>query len=594
MRLVHTVMISTLLAGTLFAAVHPAEEKPQDPWKDFSRVHETQPVPEDRRCGLESIRREEAGAILKFLSSDLLNGRETATPGHDIAAEFAATLFSIWGIRPAGDPLAAKPGGMFDPTPAAPSAGRSYFQEIEFKETLSSEGELVVVLQRGKHRETRTFFPDVDYTFLARKNQSISAPVVFAGYGLQEDSLKLDEYRGLDVRGKIVMLITGTPGKGNPESPFSQGRLKEKYHPARPSRHRLSPKVKLARDKGALAVLLVERDPQADGDVAKKVLDSREVDDEKPIVSRERRKLSPIESGESMPWEALPYVRISRELADEILGFDNMSVQTVIEAMETRLVPRSKELSGISVTLNHRAKTQLVRSRNVLGFIEGSDPSLKNEVVVIGAHLDHLGRKGDYIFNGADDNGSGSVAVLEVAEAFARNPRKPKRSILFALWTGEEVGLLGSRHYVSHPTFPLKKTVACLNLDMVSRKWETSRLKMINKAWRLGIPEKAIDEIDTDDLLTLSLDAGSEAVLKAVTESNQYLGTTIYIRRSESKMWGTDHAPFARADIPWIFFFAATTDDYHEPSDSFAKVSLDLIEKVSRLTYLSAFHLADR
>jgi hypothetical protein len=588
------ICLSIVLFFTITGILFPQQKEGTEAiWKDFSIVEKAEVVPETRSRGLESIQAGDALAYLGFLSSDLLEGRETGSRGYDIAAEFAAAMFSLWGIEPAGDVISKETDGRSASGEKSGAAIRSYFQEIQFKENLKNEGQLTVRYRRGAFAETRTFLPEIDYSYYTRKSESIQAPVVFVGYGLSEKSLKFDEYRGVDVKGKIVMILTETPAKGDPQSPFNQGKLKEKYYPTRRSRMRLSPKVKLAKEKGAIAVLLVENDPAVAGDVAKKTLDSKRVNDEKPIFSRSRRRLSLIEAAPPMPWETLPYIKISREMADTMLGFFDLTVEKIKAGYRERLIPQSRPLSGLTLTLENRAQTQLVRSSNILGLIEGSDPVLKNEVVVIGAHLDHLGRKGDYIFNGADDNGSGSVAVLEVAEAFAKNPVKPKRSVLFALWTGEEVGLLGSRYYVGHPYLPLKKTVANLNLDMVSRKWTTERLKQINRRWRLGMPEEALEKIDTDNFISLALDANSPAVDEAVRNSNKYLGMTLYIRRSKSRMWGTDHAPFAFHNIPWVFYFAATTEDYHEPSDSIEKVSPDLIEKVARLTYLTAFNLAD-
>jgi Zn-dependent M28 family amino/carboxypeptidase len=345
-----------------------------------------------------------------------------------------------------------------------------------------------------------------------------------------------------------------------------------------------------------VAIILAENSPGEKGDVAKRVLDSRRLDDAKPIVPGERRKLFLIDATEVLPFKKLPTVRVSRQMADEILKLDGESVISLKNKIEGDLEPHSKALAGVSFTLESSVKTRLLRTPNVLGYIEGSDPELKNEVVVVGAHLDHLGKRGDYVFNGSDDNGSGSVAVLEIAQAFARNPEKPKRTVLFALWTGEEKGLLGSRHYVSRPHIPLARTVATVNLDMVSREWSKERLKGMSLMFGIEISEEELEALDVSRFLTLSYQDEDEAVRKAALGANEHVGLTLMLRKAEGMgmgAGGSDHAPFALKGIPGAFFMAGMTDDYHQPSDSIEKANGGLMEGIARLAYLTAASLAD-
>jgi len=293
-----------------------------------------------------------------------------------------------------------------------------------------------------------------------------------------------------------------------------------------------------------------------------------------------------------MSRDSIPTIRISRSMADEILGLVGQNVETLKGKIEETLQSHSMPLDGVTFTISNKVETKLVNSMNVLGYIEGSDPELKEEAVVIGAHLDHLGRRGDYIFNGADDDGSGSVGVMEIAEAFARNPVKPKRSVLFALWTGEEKGLLGSRYYVAHPFF--SKTVADLNLDMISRVYDKERLARMARRWGEEIAEEALEKIDVKKYVSLSYDAHTPKIEEIIRENNHHVGLHVHISASEEASGGSDHAPFGRAKIPWAFFIAAMTEDYHQPSDTVDKVSPDLMEKIIRLTYLTAFSLADQ
>ncbi len=593
-----TMLIFLILCAfsfALFSGQQAEEKKKTDPMADLCLVEKTQPVQEKVKTGFDSITAKDAIAYLKFISSDLLEGRDTASLGHDIAAEYVASMFTLWGIKPAGDFTRPAAGGMFAAMQGAKKPTRSYFQNIGFREILGNSGDIRVEWQKGQQKKSRTFLPNMDYTYFASGTQTLTAPVVFVGYGIQEKSLKFDEYKNINVKGKIVMMLSETPGKDDPDAPFNKGELKEKYNPPRRMRRMTSPKSSLAKKLGAVAILMVENSPNKNSDVAGKVLASRKVSDERPIIPGKRRNIALIE-GDSlpMPWDTIPTIRISREMTDIILDYVGQDIKTLKGKIEKSLQSHSMPLSGVSLTLTNKAETRLVGSRNVLGYIEGSDPKLKDEVIVIGAHLDHLGKRGDYIYNGSDDNGSGSVGVMEVAEAFSKNKIKPKRSILFALWTGEEKGLLGSRYYVSHPFFPLDKTMACLNLDMISRQWDQAGLKRMSRMFGMDISKEMMEKIDIKNFISLSYAAESPELDDILRANNQHVGLSLHLRKTESAMGGSDHAPFAMNKRPWVFFFAAMTEDYHQPTDSVEKASPNFMQKIIRLTYLTAFTLADK
>jgi Zn-dependent M28 family amino/carboxypeptidase len=254
------------------------------------------------------------------------------------------------------------------------------------------------------------------------------------------------------------------------------------------------------------------------------------------------------------------------------------------------------DIPGTKLALNTTAKSSLVRSSNVLAYLEGSDPNLKSEFVAIGAHLDHLGKWAEYVYNGADDNGSGSVAVLNLAKAFVTNPEKPKRSILFCLWTGEEEGLLGSRYYVQNPAFPLAKTVAYINLDMISRAYDERSISRMARMMNFPAAEDLVKKIRPASFITAQFSAG-DGYGDIVRNADRYVGLDVFLRQAgtqERGMGGSDHSSFAAAKIPYVYYMAGMTEDYHQTSDSVDKVSGVIIEKVTRLTYLTAFALADK
>jgi hypothetical protein len=574
------------------------QEKP-DPMKDFCLVDKIQPVADKVKVGFDSITGTDAVTYLKFISDDLLEGRDTASDGYDIAALYAATMFELWGIKPAGDmerPRMDFRRMMREGQPPA-QAKRTYFQNIAFLEILGNKGEAVATYQKGQMKKTKAFLPDIDYTYNASETQSITAPVVFVGYGIQEPSLKFDEYKNLDVKGKFVMMLSEAPGKGDPESPFNKGELKEKYFPERRfmmrRRRSASPKFQIATDLGAEAVLLVENSPDENGDVPRQYLDSQRINDERPIFPGPRRRISLVENiGRSMYDDSIPTIRISRKMASEILEMVGKDINTLKGKIEQSLTSQSMELPGVTLSVENTTETKLVNSMNVLGYIEGVDPELKNEAVVIGGHLDHLGKRGDYIFNGADDDGSGSVGVMEIAQAFAKNPIKPKRSIVFALWTGEEKGLLGSTYYVAHPF--IAKTAVDLNLDMISREYDKELMVRMGRRFGEEVTKEALEKINAKKFVSLSYDAHTPAIEEIIRKNNTHVGLHLRITAEEEASGGSDHAPFGQVKIPWAFFIAAMTEDYHQPSDTVDKVSPDLMEKIIRLTYLAAFDLADK
>lgn len=592
--LVHLVIFSFSLSGQESKGKVEKDEK--DAAKNFSIVTEVQAVPAHLKAGFESITGKDAGKFLQFLSADSLEGRETASKGYEVAAEFVGVMFGLWGIQPAGDFPVKKPGpeNFFSQPNGSKEEKkeRGYFQEMEIRELLKGDSQIVVEVKKGSQLKSQKFNPEIDYEFHSSTADTLSAPVVFVGYGIVEKGINYDEYGKLDVAGKIVMMFTGVPGKDNPKSPFNKEDLKKKYTPPqRRMRHSVSPQIKTAQDKGAAAIILVESSTDEKPDVPKEKLNSRLINDEQAIYPEERRRMSLVQ-GPANPWESLPTIRVSRAMANDILGYADQKVEKLLAEIEKDLKPHSFVLPGVSMEIKSRVEEQLVKCRNVLGYIEGSDPELKKEVVVIGAHMDHLGKRGDYIFNGADDNGSGSVAVMAVARAFAVNPVKPKRSVLFALWTGEEKGLLGSRYYTMHPFFPLQKTVAYINLDMVSREWSREKLEMMLKRFEVEIPEGLSKNIDLSKFMSIQ-HGPVPKVREALQESNAFVGMHVIFRESAQGSGGSDHASFSTQKTPWAAFFGAMTDDYHHASDSIEKVNLNMIEQSARLTWLAAFYLAD-
>jgi len=256
-----------------------------------------------------------------------------------------------------------------------------------------------------------------------------------------------------------------------------------------------------------------------------------------------------------------------------------------VAGLEGFIKKKKKPVSVVlktNLTILVDEKTEELVSENVLGFVEGSD--LKEQVLVISAHYDHLGKKGNVVFNGADDDGSGTVAVMELAQAFAQakvEGKGPRRSILFMTVSGEEKGLLGSKYYTQNPVFPLSSTVADLNIDMIGRVDEKHKLSpdyvYIIGSDKLSTQLHAINETANKNYAKLELDY----TYNDINDKNRF-----YYR--------SDHYNFAKNNIPVIFYFNGVHADYHKETDEISKIDFGLIEKRTKLVFFTAWELANR
>jgi Zn-dependent M28 family amino/carboxypeptidase len=299
-----------------------------------------------------------------------------------------------------------------------------------------------------------------------------------------------------------------------------------------------------------------------------------------------------------MPWEGRTVLRVSRGMADAILAGANETVDSLQQKIAAQYKPQSLAIPGSSLQIVSQVRYGLLKSANVVAVVPGSDPQLRDQAVVIGAHLDHLGRRGDYIYNGAEDNGSGAVGVLAIARALALNPEKPKRSIVLCLWTGEEEGLLGSRYYVGHPAYPLNQTIAYLNLDMIAQPWTEAGLRRMTRMLNVDDADALLKKIKPENFLPLSYANGAADLRQAMRAADACVGFDILYRESprvlDRMMGGSDHSSFAMADRPWVAYMSGMGDVYHTPADSLEKFNGETMARIGRLVYLTAFLLADK
>ena len=588
-----------LLTLGISAQVPPPAAKPDEGAKNLSLVEKAVPAPESFKAGFDTISAKDSLAMLAYIASDLLEGRETGTRGFQSAAEYAASLFGLAKLKPIGDPpprsfsMAQMLSGSQAPEKPVEN---TYFQEFPLVETTETSSALSLETRLGGSIRTHTFRPVVDYQGLAALGDTLTGPVVFVGYGIGEKGF--DEFKGVDVKGKIVLLIAGVPD-------FLSKEIKAKYPmpgmsqaaaaASGPAEKKVD-RIQDLRRRGAAAVLVV-RGGGRDIDRWRSLMPPKSVNDEGPIVHKPYHRVSLPGEIEETPWSRSAVVTITPGTADRILEAAGMKLEDIKKRIEATKKPASQEVPGAFVTMSSTLKTKTIRGINVVGVIEGTDPALKGEAVVVGAHLDHVGRWEDYIYNGADDNGSGSVGVLNLARAFAANPQKPKRTLVFCLWCGEEEGLLGSKYLVTNPPSLLKaKIVAYLNFDMMSRPYDEKSIAFAGRMMNFPYSPEFIKRIKLANFVPVSFPDGS-AFGETIRAANQYVGLDVYVRetkRTDVGFGDSDHTSFHEAKIPWVWPFTAVTENLHQPSDSVDKVSGELMEKVSKLMYVIAWITADK
>ncbi len=464
---------------------------------------------------------------INYLASDSMKGRNTPSPQLDSAAAYIASNFKSWGLKPWNG---------------------SYFQEVPLcTDRLGDTNELSITRNGASFMLTiKSDYVPYDFSSSA----SVTAAVVFAGYGITAPEYNYDDYKGIDAKGKIVVIFRNEPQKDDSASVF-MGREDTKYVA-------LKEKMKNAIKHGAAGMLVVNGPMQYSSVKARGY----------PWPS-----LSKIIPKDAVPMhlfidneDQIPAMHIGEEVVKLLFGSVD-SLQRMEQRIEKDLSCVSFELPGIKVSMHANILTDICKVKNVLGFIEGSDPVLSKQLVIIGAHYDHVGYKKehkageDYIFNGADDNASGTSGVLSVAYAFSRLKEKPKRSIMFILFAGEEKGLFGSRYYTIHPLHPLASTVAMLNLDMISR----------------NDPDSLYLEgaMQSPDLTNIIRKENKKTKFILVVKSSEFLG-------------GSDHYYFYKHNIPFSFFFTGLHQDYHQVSDNPDKSDYNKAARVSRLVFFTA------
>ncbi len=535
--------------------------------------------------GLAAITKEAVQGQLEFLSSDWMEGREATTKGEFMAADYIASMFKVYGIKPAGD--FAMPAFSGRRT-ASPQRGqrpqfqpsRTYYQNINFIETEPGSGEqLFALTEKEGNTEKRIYFTyGTDFSLQASPvGVEYTAPLVFVGYGFKNDDIKYDDFKGIDVKGKIIVRISGIPGASDPNSEIYK-KLDLGNMQTRQALNRS--KNEIAQKLGAIGVIEL---PSTLAASQAGNFRGRGGQMGQPTNIPFRYNL-PYYEGEtrlqgnqhrlSLPVDTLQLgmntFTVSPKVSHEILKNSGIDIAEFEKNVNAKMKPASREIKGKSIYIKTSVKSKIVQGRNVLGMIEGENP---NEVVVVGGHYDHLGAYQGYIWNGADDNGSGTIGMLTIAKAVAATGVKPKKTIIFAAWTGEEKGLFGSQYFVSKFA-PIENIKLNLNYDMISRNVPTDTAGV-----QVGIQYSE------------KYPALKEVVEKANKDYN--IGLELSFRPSVRPTGGSDFQSFAMKDIPVYGFMAAMHEDYHQPTDTVDKVDINKMTNIIKVGFLAIWNFAN-
>lgn len=471
-----------------------------------------------------------------FLSSDSLAGRATPGKGLDTAAAYIARQFASFGLRPLNG---------------------SYFQPLDYCYVDLGKNLFISLLARP---ETINFKVKEDFIpYEISGNKPAEGEVVFAGYGITAPEFGYDDYKDIDVNGKIVVVLRQEPGQTDSvQKAFGGSQVLTRYSGLRE-------KQRNAREHGAIGMLVVSGplnfssfQPSgypwpslSGGDPVK----------EGPLVYCNNQSLR------------IPAVHAGGSLIRALFGSTD-SLKRLQQRIETLMKPQSYLMSGKRLAINIDLLFTPLKAFNVAGFLEGSDARLRNETVIVGAHYDHAGtisaaesQDPDTIFNGADDNASGTAGMLAIARTIASMDSRPKRSILFIAFAGEELGLLGSRSYVRNPLVPLQKTTAMINLDMIGRNHPDS-LQIIGARQNPGL-------------------------VKIIRKENRYTNLLLYETKNLNMPGGSDHFPFFQNKISAVFFFTGLHEDYHRVSDHADRIDYQKASRVAKLAFLTVWRISN-
>ena len=494
--------------------------------------------------GVDTISATQLKSYLSFIASDEMEGRDTPSRGLDTTAKFIAMNLERWGFKPAGD-------------------NGTFFQKIALRRDQLDGPHSSAEINGQKFNFGEDFLPNA-------VGAMITGPLVYVGNGWVVKSKNLDSYQGIDVKDKIVVVYGEGFPRGITQSDLTGRRGEDWANPAL-----------YAQQHGAKAVLAIP-------DYG--ILLRWEPTRQRATAVAGRPQVEKFMNQGNSP---VPAIWLSLRMATALFQGEKLDSATLLNRGLSGDPVAPFELNAAKkVSFTIAVKSETPSTQNVVAVWEGGDAVLKNEYVALGAHYDHIGIgnpvNGDSIYNGADDDGSGTTALLGMAEALSRAKQRPKRSVLFVWHCGEEKGLWGSRYFTEYPTIPLDHIVTQLNIDMIGRSKKDGDTNPRNA--NLSGPNQIY--VIGSTMMSTELGQLSETVNKS------YLNLQYDLRYDDPAdpnrfFFRSDHFNYARKGIPIIFFFDGVHEDYHRPGDEAQKIDYEKMEKVARTIYMTLWEVAN-
>lgn len=523
-----------------------------------------------KELGLKSITLESIKGSLEFLASDWTEGRGTGERGSFLAADYIKSMFKVYGIKPAGDITYIRPNSAQRRAGMRVQPVNTFFQDFSLiKYKGGDDHKLQLIKSVGKNKNIRSFEYETDYSFnISDISQSFDAKVVFAGYGYIDKSNAYDDYRNIDVNGKIVIVITGFPGHRDRESEsykkFSNDENRSGYYLSRT-------KSNWAIEHGAVGIIEYNSAYNFQDFWASNYplrFESRGYEGDEPLTNREYSMRLPgkeIEKG-------LLRITVSNRVMNEIIKGTKINFESYEEVAKTKMKPASIEIPNLTLNLKVDVESEIIKARNVIGMIEGQSLT---DVIVIGGHYDHMGMSKGYIWNGADDDASGVIGMLTIARAIKATGIKPQKTIIFAAWTGEEKGLLGSKYFVQSYK-SLEDIKYNLNMDMISRNG---------------------DKDEKGNQLTMKITEGNDLFKEITAENIEKFKLNLDVIynpiASGTSRGGSDYVPFCSKYIPFFSFNAGFDPNYHHYDDETSTLNWEKMRSIVKLGFLNIWDIAN-
>lgn len=474
------------------------------------------------RRSLEMISGRGIVADARILSDPKLRGREASTPGARRAAELIAGELRKAGLRPGG------------------TAG-SYYQVFKIRSGYDVASELSVQVAGASIGQLKRG-TDYSLVHLPGGKAEFGGACVLAGYGITAPELKFDEYTGLDVRGKAVIVFSGTPWSGSAARWLARGTGHRRYG-------KLAYKARNAADHGAACLLVVD-DPAGW---------------RKQLGIAERLRVLDTDSSLDAP---IPVLHVTRDVLARMTEMSPTELRLLAFDISRQMAPESMALRGRQLKLKASVAGQARIGRNVIGILPGRDEVLRREAVVIGAHYDHLGEgASEEIYFGANDNAAGVGALLSVARALGAMPVAPRRTTILVAFDAEEIGRRGSKHYVARPAITTAQTALMINLDMIGKN-------------------------DPNTIFAVGT-RSSDEVHEVHQRMNRHVGLEL-VHPESFRLGRSDHSTFYYANVPILYLFGGLDPHYNTPEDTWEKLIPGKVEKVAQLVFLTALEIAEQ